>query len=94
VECLSLYYVLLLRDKKNLTGIRDTSVLKAVDTNLLAPLKNHLKRWTENVEVSTACHHDITPMVSLEISLERVDFATSSLLVGDAKSHNESENSE
>ena len=35
------------------TGIRDTSVLKAVDTNLLAPLKSHLKRWTENVEAST-----------------------------------------
>jgi hypothetical protein len=122
VECLSLYYVLLLRDKSNLvcslyvillacnladsnqqTGIRDTSLLKAVDTNLLTPLKSHLKRWTENAAVSTgkksfyvcilvtcildltlAHHHDITPVVSLEISLERVDVARASLLVQDS----------
>ena len=35
-----------------------------------------------------ACHHDITRIVSLEISLERVDFA--SLLVQDFKLHNDS----
>ena len=66
VACLSLYYVLLLRDRNNLvgpfvsslnsctqncsffaqTGIRDTSVLKAVETNLLTPLRSHLERWT------------------------------------------------
>ena len=34
-----------------------------------------------------AGHHDITPIVSLEISLERVDFA--SHLVQDAKLHND-----
>lgn len=85
VECLSLYYVLLLRDQNNLTGIRDTDVLKAVDTNLLTPLRSHLKRWTEDDPVLTVCiaashHHDITPIVSLDISLERVDVARASLL--------------
>ena len=36
-----------------MTRIRDTNVLKAVDTNLLTPLKSHLKRWTESIEAST-----------------------------------------
>jgi len=34
-----------------------------------------------------ACQHDITTIVSLEVSLERVDFA--SRLVQDAKLHND-----
>ncbi|KAF8805834.1 hypothetical protein BYT27DRAFT_7103611 [Phlegmacium glaucopus] len=81
VECLSLYYVLLLRDKSNLTGVRDPSVLKTVDTNLLIPLRGHLERWSEDTTASTAGHHAITPIVSLSISLERVDAARASLLV-------------
>ena len=45
----------------------------------------HIPHLFSNLYVYLACDHDITPIVFLEISLERVDFATRSLLVQDAK---------
>ena len=129
VECLALYYVLLLRDKSNLVCsfcslFRNSShteflirlyrlefgipvFLELLIRTFSLPWKviwndglrmskhrqvrkkaftsTHLSYLT--VSLYLACHHDITPIVSLEISLERVDFA--SRLVQDAKLHND-----
>ncbi|KAF8954890.1 hypothetical protein BDZ97DRAFT_1862360 [Flammula alnicola] len=79
VECLSLYYILLLRDEQNLTGIRDKDVLKSVEHSLLSPLRSNIERWLNDSAVSKSHLHDITPIVSLKISLERVDAARSKL---------------
>ncbi|KAJ3493003.1 hypothetical protein NLJ89_g11116 [Agrocybe chaxingu] len=80
VECLSLYYVLLQRDRHNLTGIRDKDVLKTVENNLLTPLRRNLDRWLDDPAISESHPHDITPIVSLKISLERVDAAREALI--------------
>ena len=53
-------------------GIRDTSVRKAVDTNLLISFA-----WPSCLYLACPSYHNITPIVSLEISFERVDTATS-----------------
>ncbi|KAH9477682.1 hypothetical protein JR316_0009908 [Psilocybe cubensis] len=74
VECLSLFYVLLLRDDKNLTGIRDKDIIKSIDHNLLAPLRRNLTQWMDDPSISKDLH-DITGVVPLQISLERIDTA-------------------
>jgi len=79
VECLSLYYVLLLRDERNLTKIRDKDVLKSIESSLLRPLRNNVDRWMSEPEFGQSHLHDITPIVSLKISLERVDAAQAAL---------------
>ncbi|TFK28474.1 hypothetical protein FA15DRAFT_665166 [Coprinopsis marcescibilis] len=77
-ECLSLYYVLLVRDEKNLTGIRDSDVLKTVGKNLLTPLRAQLGVWEE--EANSSDHlHDLMPLVSLQLGLDRVYAAKRSL---------------
>ncbi|KAL0958465.1 hypothetical protein HGRIS_000604 [Hohenbuehelia grisea] len=43
VECLTLYYLLLLRDEDNLTGIRDPSMVKDVEKSLLSPIRAAIK---------------------------------------------------
>ncbi|CAA7268417.1 unnamed protein product [Cyclocybe aegerita] len=80
VECLSLYYVLLQRDRHNLTCIRDKDVLKTVENNLLTPLRRNLDRWLDGPAGSESHLHDITPIVSLKIGLERVDAAREALV--------------
>ncbi|PPQ78415.1 LOW QUALITY PROTEIN: hypothetical protein CVT25_011890 [Psilocybe cyanescens] len=77
VECLSLFYVLLLRDERNLTGIRDKDVIKSIDHNLLAPLRRNLAQWMDDPSISKDLH-DITGVVPLQISLERIDAALAS----------------
>ncbi|KDR72651.1 hypothetical protein GALMADRAFT_252818 [Galerina marginata CBS 339.88] len=74
-ECLSLYYFLLQRDEQNLTGIRDKDAIQSIESNLLTPLRNNLSRWMDDPSVSKSHLHDITAIVSLKISLERVDAA-------------------
>ncbi|KAF8189305.1 hypothetical protein BJ912DRAFT_967076 [Pholiota molesta] len=81
VECLSLYYVLLRRDQENLTGIRDRDILKSIEHSLLTPLRSNIERWMSDPAISNSHLHDITPIVSLKIGLERVDTAQASLLV-------------
>ncbi|KAF9564517.1 hypothetical protein CPC08DRAFT_741429 [Agrocybe pediades] len=79
VECLSLFYVLLQRDDKNKTGIRDKDAVKSVENNLLRPLQEKIDQWTSDPAVSTGHDHDITTIVSLKISLERIQSAREAL---------------
>ncbi|KAF7350353.1 hypothetical protein MVEN_01340000 [Mycena venus] len=75
VECLSLYYVLLLRDNLNRTGIRDPDQIFNIERALLAPLRATVSRWMEGPTLSDEHMHAIMPVVSLKTSLERVDAA-------------------
>ncbi|KAJ7207212.1 hypothetical protein GGX14DRAFT_366396, partial [Mycena pura] len=79
VECLSLYYILLLRDKSNQTGIRDRDQISNVERTLLGPLRSTLLRWTDDPAASHEHMHAIMPLVSLKTSLERVDSAIANL---------------
>ncbi|KAJ6590716.1 hypothetical protein DFH09DRAFT_1140109 [Mycena vulgaris] len=79
VECLSLYYILLLRDTLNRTGIRDRDQISNVEKMLLAPLRFTLSRWMDDTTVSSGHLHAIMPLVSLKTSLERVDAAVADL---------------
>ncbi|KAJ7752460.1 hypothetical protein DFH07DRAFT_521920 [Mycena maculata] len=79
VECLSLYYVLLLRDTSNRTGIHDQDQLWNIEKTLLAPLRATLSRWMEDPTLSNEHVHAIMPLVSLKTSLERVDSAVANL---------------
>ncbi|KLO09408.1 hypothetical protein SCHPADRAFT_916667 [Schizopora paradoxa] len=67
VECLSFYYVLLLRDVDNRTGVRDSTQLKTVERDLLKPLQSQLEKWEDGgITMSLA---------ALTTSLERVSNA-------------------
>ncbi|KAJ7262659.1 hypothetical protein B0H12DRAFT_1103986 [Mycena haematopus] len=82
VECLSLYYILLLRDKSNRTGIRDADQISNVEKTLLAPLRAAIFRWMDDASLSGEHMHAIMPLVSLKTSLERVDSAVAGLRSG------------
>lgn len=68
-EVLSFYYVLLQRDKDNKTGIRDPDNIASVESSLLRPLRSFLEKWS-NTEANP-----ILSVISLQIGLERVDYA-------------------
>ncbi|VDC07399.1 unnamed protein product [Peniophora sp. CBMAI 1063] len=74
VECLAFYYVLLLRDADNKTGIRDRHTLQEVETSLLTPLRCALKSWF----VEAGSYNDplsLLPLAALETNIKRVDEA-------------------
>ncbi|KAJ7096637.1 hypothetical protein B0H15DRAFT_920983 [Mycena belliarum] len=79
VESLSLYYILLIRDKSNRTGIRDGDQLSNVEKILLAPMRSTLSQWMNDPEISIGHMHAIMPLVSLKTGLERVDAAVAEL---------------
>ncbi|KAF7321675.1 hypothetical protein MKEN_00688900 [Mycena kentingensis (nom. inval.)] len=81
VECLSLYYILLLRDKSNRTGIRDRDQIANVEKTLLGPLRVWVVRESELLEANDHAHlhAEMMPLVSLKTSLERVDAAVAGL---------------
>ncbi|KIL56923.1 hypothetical protein M378DRAFT_188495 [Amanita muscaria Koide BX008] len=74
IECLSLYYVLLQRDKANKTGIRDRDIIINTEKSFLAPLRMALARWEENHAPNVPM-----PIISLQISIERVENAIAAL---------------
>ncbi|KAK2465079.1 hypothetical protein APHAL10511_002887 [Amanita phalloides] len=74
-ECLSLYYVLLLRDRSNKTGIRDRDIINNIDKNFLSPLRSALNMWTSNNSENV-----VMPIVSLQLGLDRVDSAAATLI--------------
>ncbi|KXN92552.1 hypothetical protein AN958_05407 [Leucoagaricus sp. SymC.cos] len=79
-EVLSLYYVVLLRDKGNKTGIRDKDMLSTLDKNLLNPLREWLKVAMEgDRHPSSADDHALMPLVSLKTGLDRVMEARANL---------------
>ncbi|KAJ6608302.1 hypothetical protein B0H10DRAFT_1996587 [Mycena sp. CBHHK59/15] len=79
VECLALYYILLLRDQLNKTGIRDRDQISNVEKTLLSPLRSTISRWMEDPNLENNHIHAIMPLVSLKTSLERVDAAIAGL---------------
>ncbi|KAI5115346.1 hypothetical protein M0805_008069 [Coniferiporia weirii] len=74
IECLAFYYVLLMRDTTNLTGVRDSSQIKSIEKEFLGPLRTSLHTWTE-LENTLADDHAMMPLAALETSLERIDDA-------------------
>ncbi|KAI5115846.1 hypothetical protein M0805_004834 [Coniferiporia weirii] len=74
IECLAFYYVLLMRDTTNLTGVRDSGQIKSVEKEFLGPLRTSLHTWTE-LEDALADDHAMMPLAALETSLERIDDA-------------------
>ncbi|ESK86248.1 hypothetical protein Moror_16628 [Moniliophthora roreri MCA 2997] len=73
-ECLGLYYVLIVRDKKNRTGIRDKDNLANVERGLLKPMRHWLRIHIEKFSaVKEEDVHAVMPLVALNISLERID---------------------
>ncbi|KAH7924912.1 hypothetical protein BV22DRAFT_474169 [Leucogyrophana mollusca] len=73
VECLSFYYVLLQRDRENKTGVRDVDFISSVESSLLRPLRLFLQRWTQDTG------EPLLPVISLQLSLDRVDDAVRAL---------------
>lgn len=67
VECLSFYYVLILRDVDNRTGVRDSDQIRTVKGNLLKPLQAQLDRWKEGGTTMS--------LAGLTMALERVSGA-------------------
>ncbi|KAH9000877.1 hypothetical protein EDB86DRAFT_2801797, partial [Lactarius hatsudake] len=67
VECLGLYYVLLLRDVENRTGIRDPGTIRSVESSLLGPIRSALGECRENTGT--------LPLAALQIALQRVEDA-------------------
>ncbi|TBU26163.1 hypothetical protein BD309DRAFT_962945 [Dichomitus squalens] len=78
VECLGFYYVLLLRDVRNLSGVRDADSLNNVESSLLRPLRKRLMDWEKELEQDTEQEHDHDAALQLDILhmwLERVQDA-------------------
>ncbi|KAJ8701345.1 hypothetical protein PTI98_000144 [Pleurotus ostreatus] len=47
VQCLSLYYAVLTRDQKNLTGVRDPAMIDQVKESLLTPIRTLTERLSD-----------------------------------------------
>ncbi|KAJ3568098.1 hypothetical protein NP233_g5935 [Leucocoprinus birnbaumii] len=62
-EALSLYYVVLLRDGANMTGIRDKDMLEAVNKNLLHPLESWLGTLMDKKDQGGHEHTMMPPVI-------------------------------
>jgi len=69
-ECLGFYYVVLERDEKNLTGIRDRDSRAETKRVFLDPMRQAVDKWLEQVDHDD--HDVIMPLVSLDVALKRV----------------------
>ncbi|KZV76706.1 hypothetical protein PENSPDRAFT_622683 [Peniophora sp. CONT] len=74
IECLGFYYVLLMRDVDNKTGIRDPDTVRGFRTSLLDPLRGALKAWF-NGAGNTNDPHLLLPLAALGTNVERIDEA-------------------
>ncbi|KAL4073520.1 hypothetical protein J3A83DRAFT_4158561 [Scleroderma citrinum] len=72
-DCLSFYYILLLRDRENRTKVQDVDNILSVERSLLHPLRQFLNQ----------CAHmkDERPMslLALQVSLERIEDALATI---------------
>lgn len=73
IDCLSFYYVLLLRDRKNGTGVRDPDNIASVEGSLLRPLRRFLDQCV------TMQGEPLMTVLSLQVNLERVDAAVTTV---------------
>ncbi|KAF9491717.1 hypothetical protein BDN71DRAFT_1433725 [Pleurotus eryngii] len=80
VQCLSLYYAVLLRDQKNLTGIRDPAMIDQVKKSLLTPIRTLTERLSDEELTHDELLHQNIHLVPLQIGLERVDSAIQQIL--------------
>ncbi|KAJ3746360.1 hypothetical protein DFH05DRAFT_1443242 [Lentinula detonsa] len=72
-EVLGLYYVLVMRDTRNRTGIRDLDNRANFERRVLAPLRGLVPRWIGVGLHSHSHSHAFAPLVSLQTGLERID---------------------
>ncbi|KAI6006326.1 hypothetical protein F5J12DRAFT_833712 [Pisolithus orientalis] len=72
-DCLSFYYVLLLRDRENSTGVRDPDNIVSVERSFLRPLQRFLEQWVGMQE------EPLMSLLSLQVNLERVDAAVAGI---------------
>ncbi|KAL5514388.1 hypothetical protein ACEPAG_2476 [Sanghuangporus baumii] len=75
VECLAFYYVLLMRDENNVTGVRDPSQIKSVEKDFLSPLRDALNAWEVIEDIPTVDDQVGMALAALETNLERIDEA-------------------
>ncbi|CCM00775.1 uncharacterized protein FIBRA_02817 [Fibroporia radiculosa] len=75
VECLALYYVLLMKDVRNRTGIRDQDNLRNVRVSLLDPLRSRITIWSNDMsKEANSAHGDesATQFGILDMWLDRI----------------------
>ncbi|KAI6045333.1 hypothetical protein EDC04DRAFT_141381 [Pisolithus marmoratus] len=73
IDCLSFLYVLLLRDTKNRTGVRDLDSIVSVERTFLRPLRLFLDQCV------TMQEEPLMPLLSLQVYVERVDAAVTTI---------------
>ncbi|KZT10353.1 uncharacterized protein LAESUDRAFT_721690 [Laetiporus sulphureus 93-53] len=78
VECLALYYVLLLRDVQNRTGVRDKDNLSNVERTLLRPLRQQFEAWNHDGDSSHTGDSEMQ-LAILDMWLDRVSDAVKSI---------------
>ncbi|KAG9079962.1 hypothetical protein FRC06_007246 [Ceratobasidium sp. 370] len=76
VESLGFYYVLLARDTKNLTGVRDPEFSNETGAEFVAALKQKMPLWAETEDQETQF-----VARTAQVSLERVEELFSNLLL-------------
>ncbi|KAG8955319.1 hypothetical protein FRC04_008670 [Tulasnella sp. 424] len=77
VDALGLYYILLIRDSENRTGIRSASYIAVVKDTFLDPLKGAWARW--QAEQNDESEELELELFSIGMALERVDSALAKL---------------
>ncbi|KZT41633.1 hypothetical protein SISSUDRAFT_1042743 [Sistotremastrum suecicum HHB10207 ss-3] len=74
-ECLSLYFIMLRRDRDDRTGVRNPDTRQLIESRFLAPLRIALSEWDN----PGSTHHHFSPLAGLRIALQRVDETLSAL---------------
>ncbi|KAL5498720.1 hypothetical protein ACEPAH_2075 [Sanghuangporus vaninii] len=75
VECLAFYYMLLMRDEHNATGIRDPSQIQSIEKDFMSPLRDTLNAWAELQDIQTVDEQAGMALAAFETGLERIDEA-------------------
>ncbi|KAH8826707.1 hypothetical protein DL96DRAFT_1603900 [Flagelloscypha sp. PMI_526] len=75
VECLGLYFVLIVRDRENQYGMRSKDRIQSVESSLLTPLRKALKVWLAEAEGQAEESKNLLAMKlsGLLMGLERID---------------------
>lgn len=77
VDALGLYYIVLIRDSENRTGVRDSAYGAMVKETFIDPLKGALTRW--EAEQNDESNELALELFSIRTALERVDSALAKL---------------
>ncbi|KAF4581707.1 hypothetical protein EYR40_002723 [Pleurotus pulmonarius] len=68
-QCLTLYYAVLMRDQKNLTGIRDPAMIEQVKKSLLAPIRTLTERLSDEESSDGAVFLGLRKLLQPDVTL-------------------------